>query len=245
MTVRHHGRLGVCGASAIVAVCFGLLAAEVWAQAPAAGRRVGGLLPTREKPTIGGGQTRDEMLRKFDLDSDGRIDEGEAEAVRTRTRRDKFESLQDSGLDPLTGRPRRAGAEGTSAAVPPIGHDEITFPPSKSEAPRPKPDGGAERKPAADPAPTPPQGRVPVITGGVRAGAPAVRPGYGAMGPKQELNAGRPREPQLTPGQARVGGAMRPADRSSQQPAAPRAAAPRPSLLPRGSSRPTAEDFGR
>jgi len=246
VTARRHARLGVCGASAIVAACVGFLVGEAWAQPPASGRRAGGLVPAREKPTIFGGQTRDEMLRKFDLDSDGRIDEGEAEAARARMRRDKIETLQDSGLDPLTGRPRKTGAAGTSAAGPPIGNDELVFPPSNSpDAPRPQSDAGAGRKPAAKPAPTPPPGRVPVITGGVRAGAPAVRPGYGATGPKQELNAGRPREPQLTPGQARVGGAMQPAGRPPQQPGVPRATAPRPSLLPQGSSRPTAEDFGR
>lgn len=244
MTARRHARLGVCGASAIAAACLGLLAGAAWAQAPASGRRGGGLLPARENPTILGGQTREEMLRKFDLDADGRIDEGEAEAARARMRRDKIESLQDSGLDPLTGRPRKTGAAGTSAAAPPIGNDELTFPPSDG-APRRQPDAGAERKPAAKPAPTPAPGRVPVVTGGVRAGAPAVRPGYGATGPQQDLNAGRPSEPRLTPGQARVGGALRPAGQPPRQPGAPRAAAPRPSLLPQGASRPTAEDFGR
>lgn len=241
MIARRHARLGVCRASAIAAACCGLFAAEAWAQAPASGGRSGGLLPGREKPTIFGGQTRDEMLRRFDLDSDGRIDEGEEQAARARMRRDKLESLQDSGLDPLTGRPRGTSAAGKSDAVPPIGNDELIFPPSNApDARRPKPPAGAERKPAAQTAPALPPGRVPVITGGVRAGAPAVRPGYGATGPKPELNAGRPREPQLTPGQARVGAGMQPAGRVGT----PRAA-PRPSLFPQGPSRPSGEDFDR
>lgn len=241
MTARRHARLGVCAALALAAVCAG----TARAQAPAQGRRGGGLLPTRETPSVSGGQTRDEMLRRFDLDADGRIDEGEAEAARSRMRRDKMEALQNSGIDPLTGRPRGTAA-GESAAGPPPGDDELLFPSgSPTDTPRRKPDAEAEKKPAPKTAPALPPGRTPVITGGVRAGAPGARAGYGATGPKQELNAGRPREPQLTPGAARVRAGAQPAGRPLQQPVTPRAAAPRPSLFPQGGTRPTAEDIGR
>ncbi|MBU6221451.1 MAG: hypothetical protein KGR24_01740 [Planctomycetes bacterium] len=243
MTQPCHARLGVCGALAIAAACALLLAAEARAQSPAPGRRSGGLLPTRETPSVSGGQTRDEMLRRFDLDANGRIDEGEAETARVRMRRDKIDAVQNSGVDPLTGRVR--GAPAGEPAAEPAPDDGLVFPPSRSaEPPRRKP--AAEEKPAAKATPALPPGRVPVITGGVRAGAPAVRPGYGATGPKQELNAGRTREPQMTPGQARLRGGMQPAGRPSpQQPGAPRAAAPRPSLFPQGSAQPSADDFGR
>ncbi|MFM8435402.1 MAG: hypothetical protein ACKOBP_08710 [Planctomycetia bacterium] len=241
MTLHGHGRLGIGATFALAAVCAG----TVFAQAQPPGRRGGGLLPTRETPSVSGGQTRDEMLRRFDLDADGRIDEGEAETARARMRRDKIEAVQNSGIDPLTGRLRGAPA-GEAVADPPAGGDELLFPPgSPADPPRRKPDAEAEKKPTPKPAPALPLGRQPVMTGGVRAGAPAVRPGYGATAPKQELNAGRPREPQLTPGQARVRAGMQPAGRSSPQPGGPRATAPRPSLFPQGSTQPTAEDFGR
>lgn len=240
MTLHGYGRLGICATFSLAAVWVGM----AWAQAQAPGRRGGGLLPTRETPSVSGGQTRDEMLRRFDLDANGRIDEGEAEAARSRMRRDKIEAVQNSGIDPLTGRLR--GTPGGAAAAEPPPADELRFPADDPpEPPRRKPDTEAEKKPAPKPAPALPPGRTPVITGGVRAGAPAVRPGYGATGPKQELNAGRPREPQLSPGQARVRAGMQPAGRASPQPAVPRASAPRPSLFPQGSTQPTAEDFGR
>ena len=249
MTQHRHARLAVCGAVAIAAACTLLLAAEAQAQSPVPGRRSGGLLPTRETPSMSGGQTRDEMLRRFDLDANGRIDEGEAETARARMRRDKIDAVQNSGIDPLTGRLR--GAPAGEQAAEPLPDDGLVFPPSSSaEQPRRKP--AADEKPAAKATPALPPGRAPVITGGVRAGAPAVRPGYGSTGPKQELNAGRPREPQMTPGQARLRGGMQPPGRTApQQPGAPRAggapraAAPRPSLFPQGSAQPSAEDFGR
>jgi len=243
MTQPRHARLAVCGSLAIAAACLLLFAAEARAQSPVPGRRSGGLLPTRETPSVSGGQTRDEMLRRFDLDANGRIDEGEAETARARMRRDKIEAVQNSGIDPLTGRLRGAGA-GEQAAEPPP-DDGLVFPPSSPAAP-PRRKPAADEKPAAKATPALPPGRAPVITGGVRAGASAVRPGYGATGPKQELNAGRPREPQMTPGQARLRAGMQPGGRTSPQPpGTPRAAAPRPSLFPQGSAQPTAEDFGR
>ena len=65
MTQPRHARLAVCGSLAIAAACLLLLAAEARAQSPVPGRRSGGLLPTRETPSVSGGQTRDEMLRRF------------------------------------------------------------------------------------------------------------------------------------------------------------------------------------
>lgn len=242
MTMHRPARLHDSRMCAVVALCVGLLACSAEAQTQPPGRRSGGLLPTRETPTISNGRTRDEMLRKFDLDADGRIDEGEAEAARTKMRRERNQALQNSGIDPITGRPRGSDA----ADEPPPADDELRFPSADPpEPPSRKPAAAAEKKPAVQQPPTAPSGRPPVITGGVRAGASAVRPGYGSTGPKQELNAGRPREPQVTPGQARIRAGMQPAGRPPAQPGTPRAATPRPSLFPQGSARPTAEDFGR
>ena len=241
MTARRHARPGVCGALAIAATCLGCLAAESEDQ----GRRSGGPPPTRETPSASRGQTRDEMMRRFDLDANGRIDEGEAEAARGRMRRDRIDAVQNSGVDPLTGRLRGAGAAGEVVAEPPADDGPIFPPTTADDQPRRKPDADAERKPSAKPPPALPPGRAPAITGGVRAGAPAVRPGYGAAGPKQELNAGRARQPQPTTGAARVRPGVQPADRPPPQPGTPRAAGQRPSLFPQGSSQPSAEDFGR
>ena len=230
MTSRRIACQAILG---IVFVAFAW-AGPARGEPPADGRRGAGLLPTRETPSVSGGQTRDEMLRRFDLDSNGRIDEGELKAARTRMRRDRMEALQNSGVDPLTGRLRGASPTDESAAEPRDG-DDLIFPPANPpDVPQRKPE--AEKKPLAQPAPKAATGTPPVITGGVRAGAPAVRPGYGATGPKQELNAGRPRTPPQTPGAIRV--------RAGTQPATARPTAPRSGLFPQGSTQPTAEDFG-
>ena len=96
-----------------------------------------------------------------------------------------------------------------------------------------------------------------VVTGGVRAGAPAIRPGYGAGGPKVDLNAGRlpaglPPAQGMRPqvgsapfrnglpgvGQARTGDPRGTAARPGA------AESPRPPLVPSSPTRITAEDMG-
>lgn len=221
-----------------------VMAAQAFAQPPGQTGRSGGLLPTREVPSISGGMTRDELLRRFDLDANGRIDEAEAEAARARMRRDRVDTLQNSGLDPLTGRPRAAATGPAREAAPPAADDVLILPGAPDDQPPPrKPTGEAEKKPVAKPAPAVPPGRTAPLTGGVRAGAPAVRQGYGATSPKADLNAGRLREPRPLPNGAATRPGMQPAGRPA---AAPRGPAPRPSLFPQpeGAPRPTAEDFG-
>ena len=51
------------------------------AQSPGQGGRSGGLLPTRETPSISGGTTREELLRRFDLDANGRIEHVDGDGV--------------------------------------------------------------------------------------------------------------------------------------------------------------------
>lgn len=60
------------------------------------------------------------LLRKWDVNGDGRIDEGEAEVARARMRRERREMQREAGNDPLTGLPRRdrepvAGSGGEAA----------------------------------------------------------------------------------------------------------------------------------
>lgn len=181
--------------------------------------------------------SREELIRKWDLNGDGTIDEGEAEVARARMRRQRAELQDKAGLDPLTGDPRSA-ADDQPRPLPPAGAPAADQPPA--EPPRAKPRGADRRLPgtrppdvapalpatrSADP-PQPtgsadaerPRGRDPrggeaarrssggppapdgtagseaggpgIVTGGARAGALS-RPGYGARGPRPDLNAGR------------------------------------------------------
>ncbi len=49
------------------------------------------------------GLTREELLRKWDLDGDGIISQSEADLARARMRRERSEMVLDSGIDPITG----------------------------------------------------------------------------------------------------------------------------------------------
>lgn len=239
--VRDAGLIG-CRLGGLAA-CV-LMASAAVAQAPGSGSRTSGPLAVRQTPSVSGGMGREELLRRFDLDSDGRIDEAEAEAARARMRRERVDTLQNSGLDALTGRPRGAAPAGAPRDEPPARNDELILPGAPEDQPARKPADNAEKKPVAKPAPAVPLGRAPPLTGGVRAGAPAVRQGSGAAPPKADLNAGRTRDPQPPSNGARPRPGMQPGRPATAGPA-PRAQAPRPSLFPQGSSRPTAEDFGR
>ncbi len=46
------------------------------------------------------------LMRKWDINFDGRIDEREADIARTRMRRERMDMQRQAGNDPLTGRPR-------------------------------------------------------------------------------------------------------------------------------------------
>jgi hypothetical protein len=50
--------------------------------------------------------SRDELMRKWDLDRDGKVDASETEIARSRMRRARNEALMNSGTDPVTGQPR-------------------------------------------------------------------------------------------------------------------------------------------
>lgn len=205
--------------------------------------RSGGLLPERGTAAGGRSSTAAELLRRWDLNADGRIDPTEAEIARSRMRAERVESRQAEAqpfpaIDPVTGRPLEAGGVapdelllvpgrpnaaagngGRTAAATPGNRGPAAAadggprnPPSRNVGPPnsgPQPRAGTRAgDQRADPAraggPTaaaaqpatvsggrqPPQRPQP-MTGGSRAGAPAVRPGYGAAGPKVDLNAGR------------------------------------------------------
>jgi hypothetical protein len=78
--------------------------------------------------------TRDELVRKWDLDKDGVVDEGEVEIARSKMRRERAELQMQSGIDPLTGRPRLTPEEEAAAAA----EAESALELPEAEAPRPK-----------------------------------------------------------------------------------------------------------
>lgn len=163
--------------------------------------------------------SREELVRKWDLNSDGSIDDGEAEVARSKMRRDRAELQMKSGIDPLTGKPRSivaAEAEPTAeqpetqrqrpkSAAGEAGVPGTRVPDVKPPIPSTRPPAGRDTQPvraggmsgaarvtgpSAATAANPTDDDPGVVTGGARAGA-AARPGYGARLPRPDLNAGR------------------------------------------------------
>lgn len=216
--------------------------------APAPARR-GGLLPQRTPTSPLAPVSREELMRRFDLNADGKIDEAEAEMARSRMRRERAEIMRNSSIDPLTGRPRGApppeppqkpaGIQAAEVAPPAAKpkDDELLLVPGRPDgtpAPATQTPSAQTQPPTARPSasaarqPVPTRQLPTATTGGVRAGAPAARPGYGALGPRADLNAGR--QPTAPPKPAPAG-----------RPAIGRAPMPRPIAPPRI----TAEDIGQ
>lgn len=164
--------------------------------------------------------SREALVRKWDLNDDGSIDEGEAEVARSKMRRERAEVQLNSGLDPLTGKPKSIGTDETDSGAKreggqaaqeqrrsksaagdqrlpgtrvPDGRPPIPGTrPSSAQDIQPTPGAAAAQAKGPQPAPTanPPATGPGIVTGGARAGAVA-RPGYGARVPRPDLNAGR------------------------------------------------------
>lgn len=105
----------------------------------------GGLVPAPRK-------TREELVREWDLNSDGTIDKGEVEVASSRMRRERAELRLNSGIDPVTGLPR--GEEGL--LVDP-GDADLAVEPAT-------PEDEAGEEPDRDERPALPGTRVPRIT---------------------------------------------------------------------------------
>ena len=69
---------------------------------PTGGLRSRGMVPGVKDS----GASRDELVRQWDLDGNGTIDESEASVARARMRRSRMQLEFDGGLDPVTGKPR-------------------------------------------------------------------------------------------------------------------------------------------
>ena len=80
-----------------------------------------GVIALRAEPVVAQtspSSSREELMRKWDIDRDGKVDAGEAEIARTRMRRARNDALMQSGNDPVTGRPRVATDPVTGRPVP-------------------------------------------------------------------------------------------------------------------------------
>ena len=228
------------------------------AQAPSPAPRSGGLLPERGRASTSGAILRQELIKRWDLNTDGRIDESEADVARLRMRQDRNENQRNRGLDPLTGRQRvpttlnatvlgagrtdvltengtadesmlpestlpestfpldgsdpleitaealPAKPKKSAAALPGTRAPQVVVPTQNGSAKAPMPraqnstgslpvagsnhaqEKSAEKSGVQRQAP-----RAALSTGGTRAGAAPVRPGYGSNVPINDLNAGR------------------------------------------------------
>jgi len=191
--------LRAAGVAAVITIALGGTPPPAAAADPAKG----------DVPVVAPRLTRQELIRKWDLNSDGKIDVGEADVASSRMRLERAEMRLNSGVDPVTGRPR--GEQPPEEPQPekprvdifgnPLDADPADlFPPRKESesaaGKKAEPFGGlrggksgAVRQPSGPSSMVRPAGP---LTGGVRAGAQAARPGYGAASPT-DLNAGRPR----------------------------------------------------
>ena len=161
--------------------------------------------------------TREELVRRWDLNSDGAIDEGEAEVARSKMRRDRAELQLKAGIDPLTGLPRTdEPADGEPSAGPAADVPEAATPRAKRDAGLPgtrvpdvTPPVPAARPPAAATRPgdaRTPAGREPQPA---RGSGPATGPrpaSSSTRGADQPSSAG----PGVVTGGARAGAAARP-----------------------------------
>ena len=194
----------------IMAAALGLLIAasphSARAQAPADLDPTGGLREGVDSGATTVGMTREELVRKWDLDGNGTIDESEAVVARTRMRRSRLEMQLNAAIDPLTGRPRvtdAADEPSVAADIPPqprrhppagpslpgtrVPDMPLAAPARTTSSSAPPANASKAGPAAAGSTPT----RTGAAMGGIRAGAPAARPGYGSLTTGGDLKAGR------------------------------------------------------
>ena len=131
--------------------------------------------------------TREELVRKWDLNSDGAIDEGEAEVARSKMRRDRAELQLKAGIDPLTGMPRTNEADNGEPSAGPA----ADLP--KAETPRAKRGAGLPGTRVPDVTPPVPAARPPVAA--TRSGDPRTPAGQEPQAARGSRPATGPRPP--------------------------------------------------
>jgi len=245
----------------LAVACTAVTGRSFAADAPEGPDPTGGLRSRGMVPGLKGsapGTSREELVRQWDLDGNGTIDASEASIARARMRRSRLQAEFDSGLDPITGKPRvLADGEPADEPPPPDVNGPSGAPPEPRKRGAEKPALPGTRAPDAKPivsgtstptapkspsqtagdsesrskTPRPPSAasRPGSVTGGIRAGAPAARPGYGSLGPRPDLNAGIPvPDTSRRPGGPR--GGLLPSARGplAPRPTTPSAPTPRP-----------------
>lgn len=219
---------------------------------PTGGLRAKGLAPglsSGPADTSVGGATREELVRSWDLDGNGIIDAAEETIARGRIRRERRDLDLQRSIDPLTGR-LRIEAPATGEAEPAADRESVPSPnplSTGSATAPPSPPAATPRPRSAARQPVDRGDRATSITGGVRAGAPAARQGYGSLVPRGDLNAGRsvrelPRGGAPGGSRAASGGGLVPSLRRPMSPG--RVAAPQPPTQQPARPRVTAEDMG-
>jgi hypothetical protein len=253
--VRGAAALAIAGAMAVV-TGWSVAAEPTEGPDPTGGLRSRGMVPGVKGSTPGA--SREELVRQWDLDGNGTIDASEASIARARMRRSRLESELEGGIDPVTGKPRViAGSEPADEPPLPDANKQPDMPAEPRKRASDKPALPGTRVPDAKPVvsgsltPTVPKSpsqtagdaesrgktlRIPTapsrpgsVTGGVRAGAPAARPGYGSLSPKPDLNAGIP-VPDTSRRAGGPRGGLLPSARGplAPRPATPAAPTPRP-----------------
>ncbi|MFM7205933.1 MAG: hypothetical protein ACKO4T_04595 [Planctomycetaceae bacterium] len=170
--------------------------------------------PVTGKPKVLGGEPEDEEP----------ADVTTPEPDEPRRRADGAGSPAVSGAPRLPGAPALPGAPQPPAGRPSLAGSGTTAGAKPGDS---KP--GDATPAAVSPRPWSPSWRPASATGGVRAGAPAARAGYGATGPKPDLNAGMPKP--ILGGRTADGprGGLLPAPRMpAQRPTTPTAPTSRP-----------------
>lgn len=81
-------------------------------------------IPSDPGPDVMEVGPRSLLLRKWDINADGRIDEREADVARARMRRERMDMQRQAGNDPLTGRPRGEKEQARDVADKAGGRDE-------------------------------------------------------------------------------------------------------------------------
>ena len=183
------------------------------------------------------GQSRDELKRRWDLNSDGEIDEAEAEMARTKMRRERMDLLQ---------RGQRGDAKASTVAPPEPNEAESTllfpetpviepsrakqsFKSDKATDAKKKPSWSAAREPAPPPKKDLNAGRLP-------AGLPAARGLPPGTPPPGRINGG------LVPSVPSMSGS--PSSRTVQPPRPPATRATRPTPTFPSRPRVSAEEIG-
>ena len=183
---RRHGASWPLVGPATLVILIAAATLPASAQAPLDIDPTGGLRQAGDDDLAPSGMTREELVRKWDADGNGTIDESEAAVARARMRRSRLETQMNASIDPLTGRPRVIEAdekppiEAAAPAAPPPGRKNRAAPPGTRA-----PEQRAPEQRTTTPRPT------GATMGGVRAGAPAARPGYGALKPESDPQRSR------------------------------------------------------